>query len=546
MPTVRLLLAVSLLALASRAGAQPTPDRQAPLLDGIGPLHFPITTNNPLAQRYFDQALTLAYAFNHAEAKRSFEEAARLDPNCAICYWGIALVLGPNINAPMDPAASPEAYTNVQRAREKAGLASERERAYIEALAARYTAEAPADRAALDAAYKEAMRTVAARYPDDLDAATLYAESMMDTTPWNYWENDGAPGPITGEILATLERVLKHMPDHPGANHLYIHAVEKARPELGERSADRLRQLVPVAGHLVHMPAHIYIRIGRYTDAAEANRLAIEADNSYVAQCQAQGIYPLAYLPHNHHFLWAATTLEGKSAEALAASRGLVGHTDHTLMHEPAWGTLQHYYVTPMLALVRFGRWDEILAEPMPSDDLPYPRAVWAYGHAMAHLRQGRPDDAATSLDVLRSYSAHPSVQDVAAWGLNGAGSILAIAEQIVLGELAAARGEYALAVEHLEKGVALEDALVYNEPADWHQPVRQILGAVLMEAGSFADAERVYRDDLERYPRNGWSLFGLHASLKAQGRDADASLVRLQFERAWAEADITLTASRY
>ncbi|MDZ4699784.1 MAG: hypothetical protein SH809_08780 [Rhodothermales bacterium] len=526
------------------AGAQPVAKAQAPLLEGIGPLHFPITTDNPLAQRYFNQGLTLAYAFNHAEAKRSFEEAARQDPDCAICHWGVALVLGPNINAAMDPASMPEAHASVERARALAGGVSERERDFIEALAVRYAPEAPADRSPLDAAYKDAMRAVAEKYPDDMDAAALYAESMMDTTPWNYWEDDGTPGPITGEILATLERVMKHMPDHPGANHLYIHAVEEKHPELGERSADRLRDLVPVAGHLVHMPAHIYIRLGRYEDAAEANRLAIVADNSYVTQCRQQGIYPLGYMPHNHHFLWAAATLAGKSEEAIASARQLATHTDHHIMRAAAWGSLQHFFVTPMYAMVRFGKWDDVLAEPMPEADLIYPRAVWQYGRSIALVRKGRLDEAQQAYAAMKQYSADSSLEALSVSGLNNASQLMAIADRIVQGELAAAQGRVDEAVAHLTAGVALEEALVYSEPADWHHPVRQILGAVLMNAGRFAEAEQVYRDDLERYPRNGWSLFGLRQSLLAQDDHQNAALIKIQLDKAWALADIELASS--
>ena len=332
----------------------------APLLEGMGDLHWAITTQSELAQRYFDQALTLAYGFNHLEAERSFREAARLDDDCAMCFWGAALVLGPNIN---DPVPTPDrevaAYETLGEARARAPKASEKERALIEALEARYAATPPSDRAPLNQAYADAMRTVAQRFPDDLQIQTLFAEAMMDTMPWAYWSEDGEAKPLTEEVFATLDFVIERDPDHPGANHFYIHAVEQEQPERGVAPADRLRRVVPGAGHLVHMPSHIYIRVGRYHDGSLANELAVVADNDYVSQCRAQGIYPLAYVPHNHHFLWATTTMEGRSADALAAARHTAGHVDRSLMREPELAMLQHFSAIPYYALVRFGMWDE-------------------------------------------------------------------------------------------------------------------------------------------------------------------------------------------
>jgi tetratricopeptide (TPR) repeat protein len=530
-----------------KANAPGKDGRLAPLLDNLGGHRHPISTKSSLAQRYFDQGLTLIYGFNHAEAVRSFREAARLDPECAMAYWGIALGLGPNINASMPEDAVPEAYAALQKALELAGRASEKEAAYIRALAARYTKEPVKDRKALDAAYATAMREVWKRHPDDLDAATLYAEALMDTMPWDYWTKDGKPKPDTVQALAALEAVLARNPNHPGANHYYIHAVEASpNPERGVPSADRLRDLVPGAGHLVHMPAHIYIRVGRYHDAVIANERAIEADNQYITQCHAQGLYPLAYVPHNHHFLWASAMLEGHSAKAVAAAREVAAHADAKKMREPGYGTLQHYSVIPLYALVRFGRWDEALKAPAPDKDLLYPTGVWHYARGMALTRKGRLDEAARELERLQAVAADPALESVTIWDINTTASLMRVAVESLAGEMAAARGDYAQAVRRLEEAVRLENELRYDEPPPWGSPMRQALGAVLLDAGRPADAERVYLEDLEHYPENGWSLFGLEKSLRAQGKAEAAAAVAARLKEAWANADVTLTASRF
>ena len=520
--------------------------RLAPRLDNLGDFHRPITTADPMAQRYFDQGLILAYAFNHAEAERAFREAARRDPKCAMCYWGIALVLGPNINAAMEADAVSPAYEAMQHALDCAEHATEKEQAFIHALAQRYAPQPTDDRAALDAAFAEAMRDVLERYPDDDDAATLFAESLMDTTPWNYWTPDGKPRPGTQEVLTALERVMARNPKHPGANHLYIHAVEAAHPERGIAAADRLRDLVPGAGHLVHMPGHIYIRVGRYHDAVIANERAIAADQEYITQCHAQGLYPIGYMPHNRHFLWAAATMEGQSKRAIDAARHMAMHQDQSLMREPGFGTLQHYWITPVYALVRFGKWDEILADPKPAEDLLYPTGVWHYARGMAFLRKGRLEEANQALAQLAAVAADPALESVTIWEINTTASLLKIATDVLAGELAAAKGHVDEAVRHLEAAVAQQDALTYDEPPPFHYSVRQSLGAVLLEGGHPARAEQVYREDLTTYPENGWSLFGLRESLLAQGKTQQAEDVRQRFEQAWRYADVTLASSRF
>ena len=531
---------------SAESAQSPTGGRQAPLLEGLGDHHHPVEARSQLTQTYFDQGLILAYGFNHAEAARSFREATRLDPECAMCWWGLALVLGPNINAPMDPDNNAEAHDAVQRALRFSRDGDPRERAYIEALATRYTAEPPEDRSALDLAFAEAMAEVVQRYPDDLDAATLYAETLMDTMPWNYWKDDGDPKPATRELLAQLQRVIEADPRHPGALHLYLHAVEEVHPDWGVDKADRLADLVPGAGHLVHMPSHIYIRVGRYEDAAEANRKAIEADDAYVTQCHAQGLYPVGYMPHNHHFLWAAATFQGDSETALDSARHISHHVNRELLRTPGYGTLQHYLVTPIYTLVRFGRWDELLAYPRPDEDLLYPEGVWRYGRALALIRREQIDEARQELDRLRRIAADPALDDVTLWGINGTTDLLEIAVEVVAGELAAAGGDTEEAVRCLEVALDLESTLLYDEPPAWHQPVRQVLGALLLEAGRAEDAERVYREDLSKFPHNGWSLHGLAEALEVQGRTREAEQVRRQLRQAWKSADVTLTSSRF
>ena len=545
-------LAALLLGVAPSATAAPPATaasdseaaRLAPLLDGMGSHRHSIATDVPLAQRYFDQGLVLAYGFNHAEAARAFREALRLDPACAMCAWGVALVLGPNINAAMDPAGAPEAWAALETARVLVEDGAERERAYVAALARRYAPQPPESRAALDAGYADAMRELARRYPDDLDAATLFAEALMDTTPWDYWTADGEPKPVTKEILAVLEAVLAKDPDHPGANHLYIHVVEAVHPERGVAAADRLGSLVPAAGHLVHMPGHIYIRVGRYHDAEVANERAIAADASYESQCHAQGLYPLTYVPHNYHFLGAAATFAGRGKVALEAARHIAAHADPAMMREKGFGTLQHYWATPLYTLVRFGRWDEILAEPQPPGDLLYPTGVWRYARGMAGLRKGRLADGDAELAALRRIAADPGLEGVTLWDINPTRSLLEIAAEVLGAELAAARDDFDGAIAQLESAVRREGELRYDEPPPWPFPVRHTLGSIFLRANRLADAERVYREDLAKFPENGWSLLGLAQSLESQGYEDEAAPVRERFAKAWQYADVEITGS--
>lgn len=516
----------------------------APLLAGLGTHHHPVTTKSARAQLFFDQGLKLAYGFNHQEALRSFKEAARLDPDCAMAYWGWALALGPNLNLPMQEAVAGQAFEAAQLALAKIDKVSEQEAGYIRAVAKLFAREYAPDRAALDLAYAEAMRDLHLQYPDDLDAATLYAAALMNLSPWDYWTKDGRPKERTPVVLAALERVLQKDPDHEGALHYYIHAVEAADPTRGEPSADRLKGLAPGAGHLVHMPSHIYIQTGRYRDAMEANILASQADEGYITQCRAQGIYPLAYYPHNVHFLaWAAMML-GESRAALQASRKVASNVPKDLK-EDAWAIYQTFLSMPLYSMVRFGQWDDILAEPVPTDTLRFCRGISHYARGLAFLDKGQDDASAKEEASLRKILSDPETPKNLV-GFSNAETILGLALEILQGERAAKAKDFPRAISHLEKAVRMQDGLTYTEPPDWFYPVRHNLGAVLLEAGLPKEAEVVYWQDLKQFPENGFSLFGVWRSLKAQGRDAEAAAAQKRFQTAWAYADTELPASRW
>ncbi|MBE2292321.1 MAG: hypothetical protein IAF01_07315, partial [Xanthomonadaceae bacterium] len=507
------------------------------------------TSTDPEVQRWFDQGLALTWGFNHDAAERSFLKAAELDPECAMCWWGASLVLGPHVNATMDPADHADAWNRLQRARELAPNASAREQAFIEALAARYAEQPPEDRRALDQAYAEATRRLVRLRPDDLDAAVLHAEALMDLQPWDFYDAQFRPKGHTPEVLAALESVMARNPDHAGALHLYVHAVEASdQPQRGVDAADRLRELVPGSGHLVHMPSHIYARVGRWQDAVLANQRAVEADDAYLAVCRgnAGGVYPLGYVPHNHHFLWFAASMQGSSALARDAALTTAERTDlQALMREPGYAGLQHYWLTPWFDRVRFGRWDEIVGVPNPGEDLPYVTAIWHYAQGMAAVRQARLGDAGRHLAALRPLAADPAMDELTVWDRYPLAYAARIAERTLTAEIAAANGDHGAAVAALREAAAIEDGIPYDEPPGWHAPVRHTLGAVLLDAGRAAEAEQVYREDLRRNPDNGWSLFGLAQSLEAQGRAAEAAEARRGFAAAWRNADVELTTSR-
>jgi tetratricopeptide (TPR) repeat protein len=518
----------------------------APLLEGLGDHHFAVTTQVPKSQIFFDQGLRLTYAFNHSEALRAFKEAARLDPTNAMAYWGWALVLGPNLNLPMVPDVAPQAYSAIQQAVALEGNVSPRERAYIEALSKRYSNDPSADRASLDQAYAQAMEELTARYPDDLDAATLYAAALMNLSPWDYWSLDGSPKGRTEEILATLQLVIDRNPRHPGALHYYIHAVEARHPERGEQPADRLAGLMPGAGHLVHMPSHIYMRVGRYTDSYEVNRRAVAADENYITQCRAQNIYPLNYYPHNIHFMAWSAMFRGRPQEALQAARKIVDKVPPELSADKnVWALYETFLSQPMFVMVRFGMWEAMLAEPKPDVDSRFMTGIWHYGRALAYLNTGRSDGAQQELRGLTE--ARKAMGEVDHYvGFATAQTLLTIAEEIVQGEVTYAEGDTIKGLAHLERAVRLEDSLRYNEPPDWYFPVRHYLGAMLLDAGRPSEAEVVYAADLQKNPDNGYALYGLKIALEQQGKGQDAAAVAQRFDRTWAGATYTLTSSRF
>jgi tetratricopeptide (TPR) repeat protein len=521
----------------SGQAAQPAGSAGAPLFDNLGSYHHEIKTASPQAQHYFDQGLRLVYGFNHDEAERAFREAARLDPSCAMAWWGVALTLGPNINLPIDPERNQAAYEAIQKALALVPHASEREAAYIQALAKRYSLAPDANRDDLDRAYAGAMADVSRRYPDDLDAATLYAESLMDLRPWRLWTPDGKPAEGTAEIVAVLESVLKRNPDHPGANHYYIHAVEASpHPERALPSARRLESLVPGAGHLVHMPAHIYMRTGDYAAATRSNQAAASVDEAYIKNSSAQGVYPLMYYGHNLHFLAIAAAMGGESAVAKQAAARLIANVGPAVEEMPMG---EFMMPTPIYVALRFQRWDDILQYPEPNRDMQTTHALWRYARALAYMAKG---DAKSAQAEREAFAAERG-KVPAGWmlNLNGARNVLDVAAAVLEARLAAAQGNRAAAVESWSKAVEAQDALAYDEPPIWYYPVRESLGGELLRAGRFKEAEVVFRADLERNPRNGRSLFGLWKSLEAQKKPAEAEAARKEFEAAWKNADVTL-----
>ncbi len=521
-------------------------DAEPPLIrlfDDLGDHHRGISTRSPEAQRYFDQGLELVYGFNHEAAGRSFREAARRDPECAICWWGVALALGPNINAPMGPDAAGEAWAAVERARGLAAGASPVERDLIEAVARRYSPSPDGgDRVALDHAFASAMREVARRHPDDPDVAAIAAEALLDLSPWNYWVSASEPKESTREALALLEGVLARDPKHPGANHYLIHAYEEHHPERALPAAERLAALAPASGHLVHMPSHIFWRVGRYEDALEINRRAAEVDEATFGWCGRRGIYPMLYYAHNLHFLYAAASAEGRSDLALVSARRLVAQISEESLR--GFPPAEEFVVIPTFALLRFGRYDTVLGEPPPLPGRRYATGVWHYARGLAYARRGDAAAADAELAALRSVAGEDALQRLDFSNVP-ASRYLALAEGHLAGEIAAARGQTDEAVAALEAALALQDAMQYTEPPRWWLPLRQALGAVLLDAGRADAAEEVYREDLRRVPRNGWSLFGLARSLAAQGREGEATAARTGFRNAWARADVELRASR-
>jgi tetratricopeptide (TPR) repeat protein len=514
------------------------------LLDGLGSHHRAVTASAE-AERWFDQGLRLAYGFNHDEAARSFARGAVVDPKCAMCFWGAALTMGPNYNMGMLPSAARPAWDALQRARDPAAMTTAVERALIGALAARYKAPGavgPPSTDSLNVAYAAAMKDVAKEFPSDDDVQVLAAEAAMDVRPWELWALDGTPAAGTDWIVSTLETVLARNANHPGANHYYIHAMEASRhPESALPSAERLAELIPGAGHIVHMPSHIYQRVGRYADASATNVKAIEIDIAYLKKMTPPGRYPM-YLAHNYGFLSFSASMEGRSAVAIEAARSSAKALPAS-MRDGMMRAMDFFSAEPILAMVRFGKWDDLLAEPKPEADHPIMTGFWLHGHGMALAAKGKLKDAHADLDALRTMA-----DDVSAdmWiGNNHAKAVYSLAAKILAARIAGVEGR-PNALSLWDEAVRLSDGLAYSEPDDWYYSVRTFQGAALLAAGKAREAEAVYRDDLARKPNNGFSLFGLWKSLEAQKKTPEANRARASFESAWTNADVKLTASAF
>ena len=505
----------------------------APLYDNLGTLSYPITTKSPVAQRYFDQGLRLAYGFNHAEARRAFRTAQKHDPDCAMCAWGEALVLGPNINAPMDAAAVEPAMAAVRRAQENAGSASPREQALIKAIAERYSSDPKAERAALDAAFAAAMGAAAARFPEDDNIRVLHAEALMDLSPWDYWEAGGAkPKGATQEIVTALETVLARSPDHPGAIHYYIHVMEaSSAPERALPHAKRLAAAMPGAGHLVHMPFHIYFRVGDYKAALAANKAAVTVDEAYIAQEAPTGIYPAAYYPHNVHSLMVSAQMAGDGASAIAAAEKVARIV--TADAARAFSMAQPVAAAPFFAHAQFSAPGTVLALAAPDDGLPFVKAMWHYARGVAYAAENNAAAAREEAAAIERLRA----SDFSALTAGGipAPDVLDLARQVVLARIALAEGQLPAARAAFEQAVAIQDKLAYSEPPHWYYPVGQSLAAVLLRLGELKAAEDAFRASLAQAPNNGWALYGLSEVYRRMGRTDAAAEVMRRFDEAWA-----------
>ncbi len=524
-----------------------TSGKKAPLFNNLTGIDFRISTTNPEAQQYFNQGMMLAYGFNHAEAARSFFEATRLDSTCAMAHWGYAYVLGPNYNGGMENDNYQRAYAAAIKAKSLSKNATPKESALIEALTTRYTAQPPADRSPLDIAYAAAMKKVYNQFPTDPDIGALYSESLMDLHPWDlYDKKTKAPKAWTPELVNVLEHLMKVNPKHPGAHHFYVHALEtSATPEKALPSAALLDTLVRGSGHLVHMPSHIYINTGDYHLGSLSNLRAVEVDSIYTTACHAQGAYPLAYYPHNYHFLAATATLEGNSKLAWMAAKKLQQHTATEIMGQPEWGTLQHYYTIPYYVGVKFAMWDTLLSiSPITDTNLVYPRAIEHYARGMAYLGKKDIANAQKEAGKLKVLAADTTLQHLTIWAINTSADLVQIAYKVLTAEIAASQNQPDAAISLLKEAVAIEDNLNYNEPPDWFFSVRHHLGAVLLQAGKYQEAEKVYLRDLQTWRKNGWALIGLYNALLQQKKNEDARNTYASFETAWQYADVKIESS--
>lgn len=524
-----------------------TTEEIAPKFEGLGDLTYSITTQNPEVQFYFDQGLRLSYAFNHAEAARSFYYASRLDSTCAMCYWGFAYVLGPNYNGGMEPDNYQRAYSAIQKAIKYSEGGSEKEKQLIHALASRYVEQPVDNRYHLDSAYSFNMKKLHQTYPDDPEIGALYVESIMDLHPWDLWDKQGQPKSWTPEIVAIIERLMKKYPSHPGFHHFYIHAVEASlHPEKALESARKFDEgMVPGAGHLVHMPSHIYIRTGDYHAGSISNINAIKIDSQYVSSCHAQGVYPLAYYPHNYHFLVATASLEGNKSWALLASDKVRSHVDTVLMKDPAWATLQHYYLIPYFVDVKFGQWQSIRNRTEPALELPYIKSIYHYARGMALLNTRDTSGALEEMKTLKLLARDSSLKELSIWGINTIADIVDIASLILHAEILVKEKSYSAGIELLRQAVLLEDRLNYNEPPDWFFSVRHHLGNAYIESGKYKEAIRVFKEDLKTLPRNGWAYHGLKKAYELDNDQRGLAQIENELKLSWQYADIELDGSR-
>lgn len=547
-PRYRPLLAL-LLALATLSGPLATyaavTARGAPLLEGLEPYRLALASSNATAQRYFAQGVVLTWGFNRAEAARSFETAATVDPGCALCWWGLAWSLGPNINADLNPADGARVATALGRARETAR--TRRERELVEALAARHPDSTNPEQVD-EAAYAARTQDLARRYPRDPELAVLAAEAILNLRPYDWWDANGTARASTTKALALLDRAIAIEPRHAGAHHYRIHVYESSsQPEKARDSAERLRTLVPGSGHLLHMPAHIDMRTGRYEAAVRANQAAIEADRRYLAQLDAQGAYRVGYVAHNRHFLWAAAAMDGRGELALAAARDAWPAACGPANKDLGSAILQHYYVLPLFALVRFGHWDAIVADTLPPDVAePYPQAIWHYARGTAWARKGRVEEARRELAALEKAAKDPALGRARIKNINSTEALVRIAVLTLQADIASAEGDTAEALRLLTEATNIEDAFAYDEPHLWLAPTRHALGVALLAANRPDAAERVYREDLRHYPDNPWSLAGLSDSLQRQGKEAAAADAKRRLAAASARADAKISASRF
>ena len=527
---VALLLCISCIAQDHSADTAAKP---ATLIQGLGNLHHPVSTSNPDAQAFFDQGLRLIYAFNHDEAARSFQRAAELDPKLAMAYWGIAEAVGPNYNDPASDERFAQAHQAIQKAVDLSSNASASDKAYIAAMAKRFPADPKADRRKAAEDYHDAMRQVAHDFPDDVDAATLFAESGMDLHPWGLWHADGTPEAGTEEIVATLESVIRRDPNHLGAVHYYIHAVEASpSPERALAAANHLASLAPAAGHIVHMPAHVYIRTGDYDAAVKTNEQAAAADRAYLAATGEQGIYPMMYYSHNLHFIAMCASMNGNYAEARRNAQLLAANVASEVKEMPP---LEGFMTVPIAVEVRFHKWSEILNMPQPDPAMKITTAYWHFARGMALAGTGKVAEAEAEYKLVSAAEQSTSPDVIFAMPINNkAKDIMKIAENVLGAKIALAKKDNSMSVHLLREAVAIQDTLKYDEPPDWFYPVRESLGAVLLMSGDNAGAEKVFREDLERDRRNPRSLFGLQQALKAQGRTYDAGFIEEEFQDQW------------